>query len=274
VIGGNTELRPEEADTYSIGVTFSASDLGLIASADYYSIKVKDVIGAIPGAFLFDQCLNTGDALYCSQVVRTSLGSLTGASVATGGYILQTATNIAEVTLDGVDVQLSYSLPLGDRWGSLSFTLNGATVLESVTTPAPGAGSYDCTGLFGTICAVITPEWRHNLRMSWASPWDVDFSLNWRFIGGTDLDTNEADPDLNNGNFDEFNAHLPSISYIDLSALWGFGAGSTVRVGVNNVLDKDPPLISTEVSGTGGPNSYPTYDILGRQAFVGFTQRF
>jgi outer membrane receptor protein involved in Fe transport len=274
VIGGNTELRPEEADTYSIGVTFSASDLGLTASADYYSIKVKDVIGAIPGAFLFDQCLNTGDAFYCSQVVRTPLGALTGASVATGGYILQTATNIAEVTLDGVDVQLSYSLPLGDRWGSLSFALNGATVLESVTTPAPGAGSYDCTGLFGTICAVITPDWRHNLRMTWASPWDVDVSLNWRFIGGADLDTNDSDPDLNNGDFDEFNAHLPSISYLDLSALWSFGAGSTMRVGVNNVLDKDPPLISTEVSGTGGPNSYPTYDILGRQLFVGFTQSF
>lgn len=274
VIGGNTELKPEQADTYSIGVTYSAAQLGLVASVDYYSIKIEDVVGAIPGAFLFDECLNTGNPRYCSQIVRTPLGSLTGASVATGGYIVQTATNIAEVTLDGVDVQLSYSLPLGDRWGSLAFTLNGATVLKSTTTPAPGAGSYDCTGLFGTICGVITPDWRHNLRLSWLSPWDVDVSLNWRYIGGTDLDTNDPDPDLNNGSFDAFNRRLPSVSYIDLSALWSVGEASTVRVGINNVLDKDPPLISTEVSGTGGPNSYPTYDILGRQAFVGFTQRF
>ena len=47
-----------------------------------------------------------------------------------------------------------------------------------------------------------------------------------------------------------------------------------VALGINNILDKDPPLISTNVSGTGGPNSYPTYDILGRQAFLGVTQRF
>jgi outer membrane receptor protein involved in Fe transport len=274
VIGGNTELKPEQADTYSIGMTYSAPQLGLVAGLDYYSIKVEDVIGSIPGAFLFQQCLDTADPRYCSQIVRTPLGALTGASVATGGYILQTATNIAQVTLNGIDVQLSYSLPLGDRWGSLAFALNGATVLESTTTPAPGAGSFDCTGLFGTICGVITPDWRHNLRMSWLSPWDVELSLNWRYIGGTKLDTNDSDPDLNNGSFDSFNRRLPSVSYIDLSALWSFGEGSTVRVGINNVLDKDPPLISTEVSGTGSPNTFPTYDILGRQAFVGFTQRF
>ena len=63
-------------------------------------------------------------------------------------------------------------------------------------------------------------------------------------------------------------------SYFDLSALWSVGTGTTLRAGINNIFDKDPPLISTNVSGTGGPNSYPTYDILGRQAFFGFSQKF
>jgi iron complex outermembrane receptor protein len=209
--------------------------------------------------------------------VRTSLGSLTGASVAGGGYILQTSINIGQADVQGIDVQLSYNLSLGERFGSLSFALNGANVLKANNTPLPGSGgsSYDCAGLFGTICQTVTPSWRHNLRIGWESPWGVDLSLNWRYIGSTSLDTNQSDPDLNpNGDFDAFNASLPARNYFDLSGLWSFGSGTTLRVGINNILDKDPPLISTEVSGTGGPNTFPTYDTLGREGFVGVTQKF
>jgi iron complex outermembrane recepter protein len=257
-------------------VTWSPAGLGLTTSIDYYRITLDDAISTIPGTFLFEQCLDTGNPLYCSQIRRTSLGALTGASVASGGYILQTSVNVAAASLEGIDVQLSYSLPLSERWGALSFALNGANVLSADNTPQPGSGqSYDCAGLFGTTCQTITPKWRHNVRIGWETPWDLEVSLNWRYIGRTSLDGNSTDPDLNpNGDIDEFNAELPVRNYFDLSALWNFATGTTVRLGINNILDKDPPLISTNVSGTGGPNSYPTYDILGRQAFLGVTQRF
>ncbi len=273
VIGGDPNLKPESSDTYSAGVTYSPS-FGLIASLDYYNIKLKDAISTIPGTFLFEQCLDTGDPTYCSQIVRTPVGALTGASVATGGYILQTAVNVAEASIEGVDLQLSYNLPLSDRFGSLAFALNGVYILAADNTPLPGSGqSYDCAGLFGTICQTITPTWRHNLRISWETPWKMSLSLYWRYIGSTTLDTNSSDPDLQ-GEYDAFNARLPVRNYFDLSALWSFGSGTTLRLGVNNIFDKDPPLISTEVSGTGGPNTYPTYDILGRQGFIGIMQKF
>ena len=100
VIGGNVNLAPEQADTYSIGVTFSPSAWGnFSASLDYYNIKLEDAISTIPGAFAFNQCLDTGDPVYCSLVVRTANGSLTGSSVASGGYILQTAVNVGEAEL-------------------------------------------------------------------------------------------------------------------------------------------------------------------------------
>ena len=146
-------------------------------------------------------------------------------------------------------------------------------------SPATGSApaTYATRPSTVTICQTITPKWRHNLRVGWDTPWNVELSLNWRFIDGTDLDNNDSDPDLQfqgSGAYDEFNAHLPSVSYFDLSALWSFGTGTTMRLGINNILGKNPPLISTEVSGTGGANTYPTYDTLGRQAFVGFTQKF
>jgi outer membrane receptor protein involved in Fe transport len=48
----------------------------------------------------------------------------------------------------------------------------------------------------------------------------------------------------------------------------------TFRAGVNNVFDKDPPLVSTLIAGTGLPNSYPIYDLLGRKMFVALTANF
>jgi iron complex outermembrane recepter protein len=43
---------------------------------------------------------------------------------------------------------------------------------------------------------------------------------------------------------------------------------------VNNILDQDPPLVSQPISGTGSPNTYPTYDLLGRQVFISATAKF
>ena len=277
VIGGNTELDSEQADTWSLGVTISPSALPeLTASVDYYRIELEDAIGTMPGAFLFTQCMATGDPQFCSQIRRTSLGALTGSSVASGGYILQTAINTGQAKLSGIDVQAAYTFNLGDSGHSLLATLNGAWLEEAIATPAPGL-SYDCTGLFGTICQTVNPTWRHNLRLTWVSPWEVDVSLQWRHIGGTKLDQNDSDPDLRFalwGEFDEFNAELPDMSYLDVSAIWEINDKFTLRGGATNVLDKDPPMVGTEISGTGSANTYPTFDTLGRQIFLSATARF
>jgi hypothetical protein len=44
-----------------------------------------------------------------------------------------------------------------------------------------------------------------------------------------------------------------------------------IRLGVNNVLDKDPPLLPTEISSEAQNNTYNSYDTLGRQLYVAFT---
>jgi outer membrane receptor protein involved in Fe transport len=47
-----------------------------------------------------------------------------------------------------------------------------------------------------------------------------------------------------------------------------------VRAGVNNVFDKDPPIVSSNIAAAGAANSFPTYDQLGRQLFLAFTAKF
>jgi outer membrane receptor protein involved in Fe transport len=65
------------------------------------------------------------------------------------------------------------------------------------------------------------------------------------------------------------------MSYFDLSAIWHFKETLSVRAGINNILNKDPPIVAVDYTGgAGSPNTFPTYDLLGREAFVGFTAKF
>jgi outer membrane receptor protein involved in Fe transport len=117
--------------------------------------------------------------------------------------------------------------------------------------------------------------------VNWETPYHVLLSAQWRFIGSAKLDTNTGNPALLDnsspygpGVFDSFDARLPNMSYLDLTARWDVNHMLSVRAGANNVLDKDPPLVSSLLAGTGSPNSYPTYDLLGRQLFIAFTANF
>ena len=67
---------------------------------------------------------------------------------------------------------------------------------------------------------------------------------------------------------------MPNMSYLDLSASWKVVKNLELRAGINNLFDKDPPIVSSNVAGSGATNSFPTYDQLGRQLYVAFTAKF
>jgi outer membrane receptor protein involved in Fe transport len=281
ITGGNADLKPEVANTYTLGVTLTPSLLpGFNGSIDFFNIDLKNEISTVPGNYLFNQCLLQDNPTYCAQVVRNHVnGALSGATVAGGGYIVQTSQNIAEVTFRGVDVQGAYRLPLPQAWGTLTSTLNGTVLLKTTTTPAPGQHTFDCAGLFGPLCGTtINPRWRHSLRVTWETPFRALLWLQWRFISKVGVDNNDPDPTLfanKEGVYDPYNRQVPNISYLDLSASYPIREGISIRAGINNLLDKDPPIVATDYTGgAGSPNTFPSCDLLGRQAFVGFTAKF
>ena len=176
--------------------------------------------------------------------------------------------------VSGIDLVSNYRLPLGGKKGTWEMTFNGTYLKESTTTSFPGAPTYDCAGLYGLTCQTVNPKWRHTLRVSWVSPWGWLASAQWRYIGKVGLDSNDSNPALSNGAYDAFDAHMPAVSYIDLSGIWEVNHVLTFRAGVNNVLDKDPPIVSNAITGTGQPNAFPTYDLLGRVIFANVTLKF
>ena len=278
--GGNPKLSPERAKTYSVGFTFTPSFIkGLTGSLDYFDIRQENVIGTIPLSLTLNNCLTTGNPVFCSNVVRNPSGILFGTSTVGGGYIVGTNLNTGAAETSGIDVQASYTLPLSnlgvpEGYGRLQFNLIGAEALKTTATPIPGAHTYDCVGLFGPTCAAPNPKWRHTLRVSWDAPHDLLLSANWRYIGSTEYERNTSDPTLTNGKHDSFDAKLAGVSYLDLSGIWKATSYLTIRAGVNNVFDKDPQILDSAIVAAGLPNAYPTYDFLGRQMFVGFTASF
>ncbi|HYL03970.1 MAG TPA: TonB-dependent receptor [Steroidobacteraceae bacterium] len=277
--GGNPNLKPETADTYTFGLNFAPRQLpDFSGSIDYYHIAIKDEVGIVPAGVIFSQCGNTGNSFFCSQIFRNPVtgGLNTIGPVSGGGYVVQGDVNTGAALVSGVDLQLAYRQSLRGL-GNLTFELNGAYLQHSETTPVPGAHTYDCAGYFGFTCQTVNPHWHHIFRTTWNTPWNVSAAATWRFIGPVSDDNNSPDPSLHFATFganDFYNARIPGFSYLDLETTWYVGKVLTIRAGVNNVLDKDPPLLNTVLVPGGQANTNDVYDLFGRQLFLAFSAKF
>lgn len=270
--GGNPELDPETADSYTVGFVLQPSFLeGFSLTVDYFDIKVEDVISTISPTIVLNQCLETGGL--CDLIHRDAAGSLW---LATDAYIEATNLNIGSLTTNGVDIDVRYTTDIG-AFGTLGLSLVGTYLMELVTEPIAGAGSigdYDCAGLYGSDCGTPNPEWRHTARVTWGTPWNVDLSLGWRYYDEVMIDNADSNP-LITGGYNDIDKFLDAQNYIDIAATWSFMESYEVRFGINNVLDDDPPLSSQVGSGAGNGNTYPqVYDALGRYVFMGLTAKF
>jgi outer membrane receptor protein involved in Fe transport len=107
----------------------------------------------------------------------------------------------------------------------------------------------------------------------------LDLTVKWRFIGPSKVDSESQDPQLN-GPFYLSTAQIPGYNYIDMSANYAVTSGIAVRVGVNNLADKNPPLIlngtlSNCPNTTCNDNTWTgTYDTLGRYLYAHVSVKF
>mgnify|MGYP003624336198 FL=1 len=261
--GGNPDLEPEEAETFTVGFVATPTFIpGLSLSLDYYDIDIQKAISTVGASVTMQLCYLEGDADACSRINRNGNGQLW---VGTGN-VVDTNINIGGVSTSGYDISAAYGFDAGEI-GSFNLSMNG-TYLDSFDVDPIGQSfaEYDCVGEYGNDCFTPTPEWRHRARLSWATPVEaLELNGTWRYIGEVDLDT---------GATGRVDSTLDAVNYFDLAGTWGATDYATFRFGVNNVLDTDPPL-SASVGTTGNGNTYPqSYDALGRYIFVGATLDF
>ena len=256
--GGNPNLEPEEAATWSVGMVWSPSQVdGLTLSLDYWQIRIEEGISNITPEFILTQCLD-GNLEQCRGVKRGAPGDLwIGSNVDSSGHIVALQDNLAIEEVRGYDLVADYSFSVGD-YGAVSI----ANVTSFIDTwdqqELASAPVVSCAGTWGALCGYPTPDVRNKLRAIWTTPWNLSLTAMWRFLSEVD-DRNETNIDLD------------ATSYLDASGIWDVRPNLQLRAGVSNLMDVDPPIAGNGAgpSIAGNGNTFPgMYDALGRYWFV------
>jgi iron complex outermembrane recepter protein len=275
-VGGSLNLKPEKADTFTYGVVFQPTFVpNLVASLDFYYIRIQNTIESLTSNTIINNCGNNNSG--CDLIHR---GAGTGSLwFNTNNFVTATEQNIGTISTKGIDLASHYSFDTG--YGKMGIQLLGTRVLNFYTAPIAGGAAYNCAGYWGTTCGAPNPHWRHVLNTDWQAPWlGLDVSLRWRYIGPTQTDHASQDPQLSSTYYTG-TAHIGGYSYLDLSLSMPIAStGIDLRVGVNNLTDKAPPIIPSG-SYSECPNTscndntwVGTYDTMGRYLYAHVQVKF
>ena len=270
--GGNEQLQAETATTRAIGIVLQSRILrGFNATIDWWDIRLKGAISNIGAQAIVDSCVTSGDPIFCSRIHRDPNGSLWLGN----GYVDNRLANLSSLKVRGIDGSADYSVPLG-RLGSANFEFRGSYVLRWIVDNGGLSTPYDCAGLFGAPC-FMQPRWKHTARSTWDPSHGISLSLQWRHTGGVKLAA--IDPKFNlTDEVSPGHTKLRAQDYLDVATVFRDRKDFELRLGVNNVLDRQPPLVVGNTAAGDGPynaNTYPTwYDPLGRYIFASIAVGF
>jgi outer membrane receptor protein involved in Fe transport len=285
-LGGSPDLNPEKATTKTVGVVLQPRFIPRLAvTVDYWTIKLTGAIQGFGADTILADCIAkttsvASPAPSCALIHRNPAGSLW---LSPQGYVIDLPHNIGGIKTDGIDVNASYSYRFGSL-GTLSASFIG-TYLRKYITDNGLADPYDCAGFYGSTCSsgavsssAPMPKWRHKLRATLQLPVGVGISAQWRYLGKVRNEHASADAALS-GTVPVLGATIGAQSYFDLASTFTIGDHYSFRLGVNNIFDKNPPLVTSSVgSCPAGPcngNTYPgTWDALGRYIYAAATLNF
>lgn len=279
IFGGNPDLDPERATTKSVGMVLRPSLIPRFSlTIDWFDIRLNGSIGGVGPTRTMNTCILTGDPLFCSRIHRDANGSLW---MSPDGFVDSRYANIGGVHTRGIDVGVNYSHPIGSL-GSVDLELLGSWLDRLTFDPGGLALPFECSGAYGVGCGVPKSDWRHKARATWTlEPFSL--SLQWRFVGSVRLDRSIAGNLNLLGPWRLGDEKIRAQSYFDLSAIAQFSKSLSLRIGVNNIFDREPPIITAtgDFPANACPesicsgNTFPElYDPLGRYLFAGFTANF
>ncbi|WMS89754.1 TonB-dependent receptor domain-containing protein [Pseudoalteromonas sp. HL-AS1] len=144
--------------------------------------------------------------------------------------------------------------------------INGYYSIKKEVEPLLGDTdlAYDCSGVISTDC-FASPKWRHTSNINYLrDDWRV--GMKWRYYGAVDYE-GAADVSLID------NDGIGSYSFIDVSGSYSFTEYLTFTGGINNIFDKEPPMVGNTVASNANTVA-GFYDTLGRFVHVSFNLKF
>jgi outer membrane receptor protein involved in Fe transport len=268
---GNTNLKPEEADTTGLGVILRPRFLpGFTASVDYYKIKINDAIATVNAATVVSQCF-AGNTVLCSQIARNSSGVIASVQVL--------PINLAQQIARGVDFEAGYRRPLHISSlldGDLSVRLLATHYLENysnngINPPTDTVGTNSQNGSL----YLSLPNWRYTASVGWEQGPAALVMTARGFSSGvyntSYIECRSGCPASTVSNMTIEDNHLPGAIYFDASLKYDLSDRIETFLSVDNVLNKDPAQVAYGTSIGGAPLSVNAalYDVLGRVFRVG-----
>jgi iron complex outermembrane receptor protein len=234
IFTANPSLSSEKSDQYSFGAIWDATP-NVSLKADYWSVKINDVIGEVSAQDLVDR--DNGDD---PRAIPPGLGVIRGPN----GAIQQILAGYAN---EGVLKTSGLDLSIDTRWATASFgkfshKLTWAHMLEY---------KIDGDELAGT---QALPEDRIVLQNNWTmGAFDASWNVNYIGKNGSGADSTRA-----------YTTH-------DVQVSWATPIkGAKLTLGMLNATDKRPQLVSYD----GRNFNFYLYDSYGRQPYIRYTQSF
>jgi iron complex outermembrane recepter protein len=264
VTGGNPNLEPEKADTYTLGIVltspFSHTALDTLhLSLDWYWIELTDAVGRWDAASAVGRCYdpayNPGfdpANVFCSFFERDK---------ATGEiYARLIDRNIGGLETAGLDLQLGWEVDAGPGRVSAEAYL---TYVSDWRFRDPAGLTIDYTDTIGGVAlGRAVPEWKWQLRLGYDWGPAADFYTRWRYIDG-----------MRDVEYPAF--EVPHRDYLDVGAAYTFGEGAlkgvVLRAGIDNLLDEEPPIFPSYQQANTEP---ALYDVLGQRYYVSAAWHF
>lgn len=250
LLGGNPNLRPEKANTLTVGASWAPTEgalNGLLLSADYYNIDIKDVITTVGTQATVDRC-EAGNQSLCARIVRGADDRIE--------FVSSQAINLARFMEDGMDLEAAYRQD-GTMFGvagQYQAHLNATWVHKLTVSEAGNTINY---------AGAVGSSWIGNAAARWRSLLDLGFRSH-RFSLGTRIRYLSSGYHQINANI--MNNRIPQYFYFDVQGSYTFVDDVFTVYGlVRNVADKKPPIAS---------GFSPFYDPVGRFFKVGVRLNF
>ncbi|MGI9223023.1 MAG: TonB-dependent receptor domain-containing protein [Woeseiaceae bacterium] len=271
--GGNPNLRPEVADTWTLGAVISPVFLPKWHfTIDYFEFEVEDTIGPIDVYLICFDPVNTSHS-FCENMVRDGSGNVT--------QMTELTSNRGLLETTGIDTQVQYRaelpdfLSLGGYGADINVNVYWTHILTNKEQEHPATEVLDCAGYFGRPCnfrADTFPENRVTSNVQYSTG-SLALYLTWRWIEGT---RNAAPIYIEQiWGVTDPNLAIPEVDdehYLDFGLSYAFNDQFSANFGVNNVLDNDPPQMADAVR---GPNTDAgLYDVFGRSYYMTLSARF
>jgi outer membrane receptor protein involved in Fe transport len=269
---GNTALEPETAHTLTIGTVLkspfeSAAASNMSVAIDYYRIRIADAISPLPSTTVYENCFNVDGSSNPNYDVNNTYCQLIKRDGVTGGRVSVDApySNLGAIHTSGLDFQFNWRSELADLGlqsvpGALSLGVSVNYLFSYETQSVPGSVFIENEG---TLAQNGQYEYLADTNVGYSvGGWN--FGLEWRHLPSVENAAKATTPTTTlqgAGAYDLFN----------LSANWSVSRTVTLRMGVDNLFDKEPLIVGYNpgVNNAKGLTSPGYYDILGRRYYAG-----